>query len=588
MRTVAFTLFFCSLMAMPPMAVAADGSEPVLSEMQKKLIDIGIEDNQVVEVLDQLVNGIGPRLTGSHQDHLACEWARDLFIEFGLENVKMEEAGEFSVGFQRGAWRGHMISPERMDLEFGTPAWSAGTKGVQEGPAVMLPAAIEGLDIDSMKGAWIVRPAQRGRQDRETRQAQREVTEKLETAGIAGWIYPTRGENINVYGNHRISWDDLPTIPRINLRKDQYDTIVENLEADEEVTLRIDVRNHFQPGPAKFYNVVGDIVGSEFPDEYVIIGGHIDSWDGATGTTDNGTGTATTIEAARMLMATGAKPRRTIRFMLWSGEEQGLLGSKAWVDQNPELLDKISAVFVYDGGPNAIAGLPATAAMKEDFETVFTPAMNLNPDLPFKLTDVDGIPRGIGSDHESFLARGVPGFFWTQEGRADTWHGIHTQFDTFDLVIPEYLEHSTTVIALTALGVGNLDGLLSREGMLEEGGGRRRGGGGGGRRLGVMLEGTTLAEVIPDSTAAKAGMKAGDKILKIGDEEVTDRRSLIRAIMAGEAKRKVVFERDGKKMEAIIEWPRPDRDRSADAAPEKPKEEKKEVKKEVKKRGAVR
>ncbi|MEE2857391.1 MAG: M20/M25/M40 family metallo-hydrolase [Planctomycetota bacterium] len=572
--------FFCLLSA--PVVTAADGEGVVLTETQKKLIDIGMDDNRVVSVLDQLVNGIGPRLTGSHQDHLACEWARDLFIEFGLENVVMEEAGEFPVAFQRGSWRGHMITPERVDLEFGTPAWSAGTKGVQEGPAVMLPDSIENLDMDSLKGAWVLMPAQRGRRDREARQAQREVTEKLETAGIGGWIYPSRGEAITTYGNYRISWDDLPTVPRIHLRKDQYDMIAEKIGADEEVTLRIDVRNHFQPGPAKYYNVIGDIVGTEFPDEYVIIGGHIDSWDGATGTTDNGTGSATTIEAARMLMASGAKPRRTIRFMLWSGEEQGLLGSKAWVSANPDALDKISAVFVYDGGPNAIAGLPATKAMKEDFETVFGPVMNLNPDLPFTLKDVDGIPRGIGSDHESFLAKGVPGFFWTQEGRADWRRGIHTQFDTFDLVIPEYLEHSTTVIALTALGVGNLDGLLSREGMVEAGGGRRRGG--GGRRLGVMLEENTIAEVMADSAAEKAGMKAGDKIVKVGDQEVSDRQTLIRAIMNGDPKKKVVFEREGKRMEATIDWPQPNRRPQNRPAPEEPKEEKKEEKK----RGAVR
>ena len=153
-------------------------------------------------------------------------------------------------------------------------------------------------------------------------------------------------------------------------------------------------------------------------------------------------------------------------------------------------MDKISAVFVYDGGPNAIASSWATAAMKADMEKVLAPVMDLNSDLPFTLKDVDSIPRGIGSDHESFIAKGVPGFFWDQEGRADTWYGIHTQKDTFDLVIPEYLEHSTTIIALTAFGLANLDNLLSREGLFgnandEEEEPRRRM---GGRMLGVFLD----------------------------------------------------------------------------------------------------
>lgn len=583
MRLTALTMIFIAAFVLVPAVHAADSPPGNLTPMQKKVIDIGLTDNNVVDVLDQLVNGIGPRLSGSHQDHIACRWARDLFISYGLENVVMEEAGEFPVAFQRGPWRGQMIQPELMDLEFGTPAWSAGTRGAEEGPALMLPADVESMDMEQVKGAWIMMPSQRGRRDRGSRQAQREVQTKLEEAGIAGWIYPTRGESITTTGNSRVTWDNLPTIPRVNLRKDQYDVIVEKLEAEEDVTLRIDIRNHFQPGPAKFYNVIGDIVGTEFPDEYVIIGGHIDSWDGATGTTDNGTGTATTIEAARILMAAGAKPRRTIRFMLWSGEEQGLLGSRAWVEQNPELLDKISAVFVYDGGPNAIAGLPATAAMKADFEKVFDPVMKLNPDLPFTIKDVPGLPRGIGSDHESFIPKGVPGFFWTQEGRADWRRGIHTQFDTFDLVIPEYLEHSTTVIALTALGMGNLDHLLSREGMLEAGGGGRGGGGQGARRrMGVMLDENVLSEVVADTPAAKAGLKTGDKIVQVDDQEVTDRRSLIRAMMQGEPKKKVIYERDGKRMETTMEWPAPQR-RQRPA--EEPKEEEK---KEEKKRGAVR
>ena len=442
----------------------------------------------------------------------------------------------------------------------------------------MLPADMESIDAEKMKGAWVMMPSQRGRRDREARQAQREVRESLEEYGIAGWIYPTRGEAITTSGNSRVTWDNLPTTPRVNLRKDQYDVIAEKLAAGEDVTLRIDIRNHFQPGPTKFYNVIGDIVGSEFPDEYVIIGGHIDSWDGATGTTDNGTGSATTIEAARILMAAGATPRRTIRFMLWSGEEQGLLGSRAWVDNNPDVMDKISAVFVYDGGPNAIAGLPATAAMKEDFEKVFGPVMQMNPDLPFTIKDVEGLPRGIGSDHESFLRKGVPGFFWTQEGRADWRRGIHTQFDTFDLVIPEYLEHSTTVIALAALGMADLDHLLSREGMLQEGGDRRRGG--GGRRLGVMLDENVISEVVPDSPAAKAGLKSGDKIVKIDDEDVTDRRSLMRGLFSGEAKKKIVFERDGKRQQVTIEWPS-QRPRSRPAEEPKEEEKKEEIQRGV-------
>ena len=125
------------------------------------------------------------------------------------------------------------------------------------------------------------------------------------------------------------------------------------------------------------YNVIADIPGTEKPDEIVIVGGHIDSWDGATGTTDNGTGVATTLEAARLLMAAGAKPRRTIRFMLWSGEEQGLLGSVAWIKDHAAELDNISAVLVHDGGTNYVSGIQATAAMLPAMKIAFKPVIEM-------------------------------------------------------------------------------------------------------------------------------------------------------------------------------------------------------------------
>ena len=190
------------------------------------------------------------------------------------------------------------------------------------------------------------------------------------------------------------------------------------------------------------------------------------AWDGATGATDNAAGCATTMEAARILMAAGVKPKRTIRFMLWSGEEQGLLGSRAYVEQNmKEVQEKVSAVFVHDGGTNYVAGIRCTPSQREDFEKIFAEAMELDERTPFKISVADTIrPRG-GSDHVSFIRAGVPGYFWNQAGRATYRTTHHTQYDTYDSVVPEYQKHSSIVIALGAYGTANLDGLLSREGV---------------------------------------------------------------------------------------------------------------------------
>ena len=195
------------------------------------------------------------------------------------------------------------------------------------------------------------------------------------------------------------------------LKKDQWDEIKQLVEAGEDVQLSFDIRNHFREGPIPVYNVIADIPGTEWPDQYVIVGGHIDSWDGATGATDNGAGCATTMEAARILMAAEVKPKRTIRFMLWSGEEQGLLGSRAFVEQNREDVNKnVSAVFVHDGGTNYVAGIRCTEAMKADFESIFAAAMDLDERTPFEIEVMDEMrPRG-GSDLPQ--TGGIPGIIF--------------------------------------------------------------------------------------------------------------------------------------------------------------------------------
>lgn len=536
--------------------VTAVGATDEKTELDR-LIELGRDDNQVMETLDYLVNRIGPRLTGSHNDHVACEWVRDQFEAWGLANVTMEEAGEFPVQFHRGPWSGKMVTPVEMALEFGTPAWSAGTKGAVTGPALLAPKSLVGIDPATYRGAWIfTEPPRRGRgmsreERQEAQQEAREIRGWLEEAGVAGFVHATRSDKyITTGGSPRITWEELPEFPRINLLRPQYNDIKERIERGEKVELQFDIRNHFSPRPAKFYNVYGDIVGTEFPDEYVIVGGHIDSWDGATGTTDNGTGSAVAIETARLLTQAGVKPRRTIRIMLWSGEEQGLIGSRAYCEKHEATLEKVSAVFNYDGGPNAIAGIEATPAMKEDFESVFAPVFDLNPDLPFEIEVRENGLSASGSDHVSFMRAGVPGFFWVQKGRADWRHGIHTQFDTYDLAIPEYLEHSALVSAIGALNTANLDQLLSRENLQAPRGGR----GGGRRMMGVFLDDVTVNALVPGGVAEKAGVKPGDRFVQVDGEDVGSRAELVAAIRAGDPTKKVKIARDGNTVEVTFKW----------------------------------
>ncbi len=518
------------------------------------IVEQGLRHSEVMEHLDHLTNRIGPRLTSSDRLTQACEWATDRFKSMGLD-ARMEEWGTFPVGFNRGPWSGRMIAPREMTLVCVTPAWSAGTKGRQRGDAVLAPTTLDDLakQKDQLKGRWVLEPADDSRSTRagaDTRPAaiSKDVRDALDRAydemRPLGIIRSSGAELVWVSGNWHVDWEKLPTRTVISVIDEQWKAMANELVAGRRVELEFDIRNNFKKGPIPLYDVIADLKGTEKPDEMVIVGGHIDSWDGATGTTDNGTGASSTIEAARILAAAGVKPRRTIRFMLWSGEEQGLLGSAAWCKKHQAELDKISAVFVHDGGTNYVSGVAGTKSHQADFKAVFAPALQLEPEMPFDVREVDGLSGG-GSDHGSFLAMGVPGFYWDQKGRAVYRYGWHTQNDTYDIAIPEYQRHTATVIALGAYGVANLDHLLSREGLRSP-----RGAIPTSRVLGVEFEKDTLvvSRIEADSVAAKVGLKVGDTLLELDGVKLKDRFALRATLNGGEPNKTLVLERGGSRL----------------------------------------
>ncbi|MFO0961044.1 MAG: M20/M25/M40 family metallo-hydrolase [Isosphaeraceae bacterium] len=537
------------------LALAAIPAQAQQPESQK-IISTARESSLVMDHLDFLVNRIGPRLTSSDNLQNACEWARDRFESYGLSNCRIEKWGEFPVGFNRGPWSGRVVEPESKPLTFCTNAWTAGTRGLTRGPAILEPENEDQLESlkGKLKGAWVLQAATPVRPGGQVSDFRKKLSDAYKEAEIAGLIRSSRSELVLTDGSYRINWDSLPTTPQVNLVKSQFDEIVGQLKEGKPVRLEFDIRNYFKKGPIPLYNVIADIPGTEKPDEYVIVGGHIDSWDGATGTTDNGTGCATTIEAARILIKSGVKPKRTIRFMLWSGEEQGLLGSAAYVKAHPELMPKISGVLVHDGGTNYLSGIGATKAQKEDMEKALAPCVGLDADMPFAIREVSGL-RGGGSDHASFLAAGVPGYFWGQAGKAVYNHTHHTQHDTYDAAVPEYQKHSSLVAALASYGIANLDNLLSRENMTAPTGG---GGGPGNRRLlGVQLDEMTVVDVIEGGPAEKAGIKAGDVLIKVDGKAIASREEMAAALQGAETTRKVVVKRDGKEVEVTVTFPGP-------------------------------
>jgi carboxypeptidase Q len=458
-----FSHIFLGILMIIPLSATGQNDQ-----VTDKIIDLGKTDNKVMEHMDFLTNRFGDRLVGSDGYFSACQWAVTTMKKWGMM-AEMQEAGEMAVGFNRGPWFGKMITPTETTLEFGTPSYTSGTKGRQRGHVVISPVSVEEFwkIRDSIKNAWVLIDGINTGWPRD-RGGESELTRLIREAGALGTIqlstYPIR-----LLYDKVGSWEDLPTLPDIKLIDKQYKEIKDLVSKGQKVELEFDIRNYFRPGPVKYYNVIGWIPGTQYPDEYVILGGHLDGFDGATGAVDNASGATVAMESARLILAAGGKPKRTIMVQLWAAEEYGLLGSDAWVKQNPDKLSRISAVFNRDGGTNCITGLSVSKAMLTDFKNVTRPLSGLNPKYPFELTErTKPLRKGGrgGTDTFTFIQKEVPAFGFSTKGEQKYGLTWHTTLDTYDQIIPAYEEYSSLVTSVVAYGIANLDHLLSREGNL--------------------------------------------------------------------------------------------------------------------------
>lgn len=495
---------------------------PAQKSVVDRIIEIGQTDNQVMHQLDVLTNRFGGRPIGSDAYDNAAEWMLREYRKWGLE-AHLEEAGELQVGFNRGPWFGKLISHDNgMTLHFATPSYTAGTKGVQRGHVVMEPhteAEFQRMK-HRLKGAWVLIsgsntgwPIDRsaaGDSIRETiKKENEEIVKKnaelsrrnwekgeknemlpykefpalyykeMKEAGVLGFIQSSPVPIRALYDRKMLdsmTFDNAPELPDIKLDEHQFDVIAQMVkERREDFLLEFDIRNHFKLGPVKYHNVVASIKGTKYPDEYVIVSGHLDAFDVGTGGIDCGTGIGPMMEAARMLALSGAKPKRTILFVAFAGEEFGLLGAKAYCKAHEKELGKISNLFNRDGGPEPPVGIRVSQAMYDDFVKITEPVRRIRADYPFEVTVCPPRTRpkvAGGVDSEVFAVEGVPTYtFTTQDIKGynfsygEIWH---TERDLYTKNIPEYQEHTATVTAIVTLGVANLDKQLSREGVFKE------------------------------------------------------------------------------------------------------------------------
>jgi hypothetical protein len=399
----------------------------------------------------------------------ADEWAMRAMRNYGFSNVHLEEWGVVPVGFWRGPnSKARMVSPVEAPLVFSTNNWTAGTIGPVQGPAMYQPKTVDEVKAlgPKLKSAWILMPTKVGMGGPRPG-APTDLDKALDAAGIAGRIYGTmRPDLVWSHGRYTdIDPKNLPTQVLISLRGKDFDMISTRLDRGAPVTLEFNVDNRFTGKPQPVYNVVGEFPGTDKKDEVVVIGGHFDSWNspGSEGAADNGTGSMIALEAARIIKATGVAHRRTLRVILYSGEEEGLLGSHGYVKAHKAELDSIVGVLNDDEGTNAETGF----SMLRGAEAMLAPLPPLVneafPKMPIAIRYADRLPGGGGSDHASFIAGGIPAISWGKAAKPVSYTYIwHTQNDNLENVSPEGLIQSSTCSALTLFLLLNSDSKLPR------------------------------------------------------------------------------------------------------------------------------
>lgn len=466
----AFVVCFC-LFAAPASAI----QEPVDRDIVAKIRDEGLNRSQVYETFTHFTEDIGPRLTGSPAFKTAADWAQAKLKEYGLENPRLE-AWEFGRGWALDKFSIEMVEPRYMPLIGYPEAWSASMAGeVMAAPIFLGDKKQEDVAQmrDKLKGAIVMsQPIQTSfeRADRpqptlfDTPVAigqprppagpagsfitPQNMARLLRETGAGVVLRPNRGEHGTLFVLGRDNGE--AALPSVVLSAEHYNMIARMIQRGIAVKLRVNLQTRFLTEDKNGYNVLAELPGSDpvLRDEVVMIGGHLDSWHSSPGATDNADGAAAVMEAMRILKAIGARPKRTIRMALWGGEEQGLHGSRRYVekhlagDANKAAREKFNVYFNLDPGSGPIYGwyLENNPAVKPIFDAWLEPFKDLGTRK--------NILQGIGNtDHLSYTRAGMAGFNPVQDYVDYDVRTHHTNMDTFERVKAEDLKQCAMVLA---------------------------------------------------------------------------------------------------------------------------------------------
>ncbi len=526
---------------------AVDPNDPIV-----RIKDEGMNRSQVMQTLSYLSDVIGPRLTASPGMKRANNWTRETLEKWGLQNAKLESWGPFGRGWTLKRFSAQVIEPVAIPLIAYPKAWSPGTNGpvtaevvyfdakdeadmarfkgqlkgkiVLTAPTREVKAHFETLgtrrdekNLLALADAPLPRPGGTGRggaaagRAAEFLAAQQFAVKKNQffmDEGAAVLIDASRGDGGTIFvqsatvpappavpgatgGRRSGPWDkDAKLLPQVGMAAEHYNRIVRMLQAGEKVKIETDIAVEWQDTDLNGYNTVAEIPGSDptLKEEIVMLGGHMDSWHSGTGATDNGAGCAVAMEAVRIIQTLGLKPRRTIRIALWSGEEQGLLGSRAYVAQHfgkmesptttaagsgasgngtanrtgtgasasgpastpapqPALVklpdyEKVSAYFNLDNGTGKIRGvyLQGNEAAGSLFRQWLAPFRDLG-------ASTLSLSNTGGTDHLSFDAIGLPGFQFIQDEIEYDTRTHHSNMDVFDRIQADDMKQAATIMA---------------------------------------------------------------------------------------------------------------------------------------------
>jgi carboxypeptidase Q len=480
---------------------AARQTETIHADINARIRDEGLNRSQIPDIAGYLTEVIGPRLTGSPGMRRANDWTAEQLRSWGLQNARVEPWGEFGRGWERVSYYGRMTQPFVQPLQGQPAAWSGSTSGMVQGPVLRVTAAspeelferyrgrlrgaivlpVPPVEVEPEFDEWTRRftfeqlqqPAAPGppvapdpeMQQRFLRQAafNAALDSLMRAEPPALVLRPSPWQygviRVGAAGGAQARQAGAPEPPgTVFLALEHYNQLWRNDERGVPTHVEFTVQNRFFEDDLRAYNTIAELPGGDRRDELVMIGAHLDSWHGGQGATDNAAGSVVMMEAMRILRTIGAQPRRTIMIALWSGEEQGLLGSRNWVDNNRELWPRISAYLNVDNGTGRIRGI--WNQMNEGATPIFRQILE-----PFRDLDVVAVRHGNtgGTDHLAFDRVGIPGFNFIQDPIEYSLRTHHSHMDTFDRLVLDDLKQAAVVVAATAYHLAMREEMMPRK-----------------------------------------------------------------------------------------------------------------------------